>query len=67
MIGGFTLIASLTLISGCQDNRPIESVPQLGKDNVEKVIAAMTLKEKIGMAIGDGRFLNIEVYMGSKN
>jgi beta-glucosidase len=31
--------------------------PQLGKDKLESVIAAMTPDEKIGMTVGDGKFL----------
>ncbi len=31
--------------------------PKLGKDNIEEVINAMTPAEKIGMTVGDGKFL----------
>ncbi|MDP4284337.1 MAG: glycoside hydrolase family 3 C-terminal domain-containing protein [Bacteroidota bacterium] len=33
------------------------TAPQLGKNKIEAVIAAMTPEEKIGMTVGDGKFL----------
>ena len=33
------------------------TTPQLGNDKVEDVIAAMTTEEKIGLTVGDGKFL----------
>ncbi len=48
-----TLFVSLILIHGCVNN----SLPQLGKNKIENVIAAMTSDEKIGMSVGDGKFL----------
>jgi len=59
-IGGSFLIVTLILMPGCQDNKQSLSEPRLGKDEVEQVIAAMTLEEKIGMVVGDGRFLTVE-------
>ena len=47
------LTSALVIISACSHNQP----PQLGKDKIEKVIAAMSSDEKIGMSVGDGKFL----------
>jgi beta-glucosidase len=54
-IGGFFLILIMLSIQGCQNNQP--ATHQLGKDDVTKVISAMTTEEKIGMTVGDGKFL----------
>lgn len=53
--GGFFLILILLSIQGCQNNQP--ATHQVGKDDVTKVISAMTTEEKIGMTVGDGKFL----------
>ena len=36
------------------------ALPQLGKAPVEAVLAAMTPREKVGLIVGDGRFLVVE-------
>ncbi len=54
------LFAGLVLLIAVQiltQSKPGDQVPQLGKDKIEKVIAAMTPDEKIGMSVGDGKFL----------
>ena len=48
------LIASSIVLLSCSGDT---QSPQLGKDKIETVIAAMTLEEKIGMTVGDGKFL----------
>ena len=52
-IGVMSLVALQLVIQSCTNNR----LPQLGKNKVEYVIAAMTSDEKIGMSVGDGKFL----------
>ena len=49
-------VLAILIFSGCSQNRPSQQ-PQLGKENLNKVIAAMTPDEKIGMIVGDGKFL----------
>jgi len=44
----FSVLFSIGLISVAQ------TVPQLGKDPVAKVIAAMTLEEKVAIVVGGG-------------
>ena len=54
------LFAAVVLLFAVQiliQSKPGDLVPQLGKDKIEKVIAAMTPDEKIGMSVGDGKFL----------
>ena len=53
LIGVFTLVTTQLLIQACTNNR----LPQLGQNKIENVIAAMTPDEKIGMSVGDGKFL----------
>jgi beta-glucosidase len=55
-----TLISSLLVIlvitiQSCSTGKNKE--PQLGKDKLKDVIAAMTPDEKVGMSVGDGKFL----------
>lgn len=45
------LIGTMAIMAGCGT----ESTPQLGKDSVDKVIAAMTLEEKARILIGTGQ------------
>ena len=52
-IGVLFLMAMQVFIQSKAGDR----LPQLGKDKIEKVIAAMTPDEKIGMSVGDGKFL----------
>lgn len=49
------LIFALISMFGCSRNTGTS--PQLGKDRVKDVIAAMTPDEKIGLTVGDGKFL----------
>ena len=51
--GLFFLLTTQLILQGCANKQ----LPQLGKDKIEKVIAAMTPDEKIGMTVGDGKFL----------
>ena len=51
--GGLFIVPVILVIQACS----VGLQPQLGNDNVEKVIAAMTPEEKIGMTVGDGKFL----------
>ena len=45
------LIGTMAIMAGCGTG----STPQLGKDSVDKVIAAMTLEEKARILIGTGQ------------
>ncbi len=49
----FTLVQ--LILTGCF-HKPTP-IPKLGEDRIDKVIAAMTREEKIGMSVGDGKFL----------
>lgn len=51
--GGITLLSLLHLHVSAQTNKA--QPPQLGKDSIKAVIAAMTLQEKAAMVIGGGR------------
>ncbi|HSO86183.1 MAG TPA: glycoside hydrolase family 3 C-terminal domain-containing protein [Draconibacterium sp.] len=53
---GFFLLANSAILFSCTEEK-LHSTPQLGKDNIENVIAAMTAEEKVGMTVGDGKFL----------
>ena len=55
-VTSFCGLCILFTFSGCKNNQP-ENTSQLGKDDIKKVIAAMTVEEKIGMTVGDGKFL----------
>jgi len=48
------LVVALTIVFGCSRNT---QTPQLGKSGIKDVIAAMTPDEKIGLTVGDGKFL----------
>jgi beta-glucosidase len=50
------LSAGFFILTSCSEKQP-QSTPQLGKGNLEAVIAAMTPDEKIGLTVGDGKFL----------
>lgn len=50
MIGGLFLIAVQLVMQACSGNQQ----PQLGKDKLEDVIAALTLNEKIALTVGVG-------------
>lgn len=53
VIGGLCLVMAQMVLNACSEKKQT----QLGKDTVENVIAAMTPEEKIGMTVGDGKFL----------
>ncbi len=53
----FTGLVLLIAVQILTQSKPGDQVPQLGKDKIGKVIAAMTPDEKIGMSVGDGKFL----------
>ena len=55
-IGVLLLVFVQFVIQSCQNNQPANT-PQFGKDNVKEIISAMTIEEKIGMTVGDGKFL----------
>ena len=54
-IGGLFMVSAQLFIQACAGKEQRE--PQLGKDIIESVIAEMTPDEKIGMSVGDGKFL----------
>ncbi|MBV5314385.1 MAG: glycoside hydrolase family 3 C-terminal domain-containing protein [Prolixibacteraceae bacterium] len=54
-IGGLFLVSAQMVFQACTEKQ--QQTPQLGKDKIEAVIAAMTPDEKIGMSVGDGKFL----------
>jgi beta-glucosidase len=47
------VFAVFLTVFGCKQN----TQPQLGKSEIKEVIAAMTPDEKIGLTVGDGKFL----------
>lgn len=53
LLAGLYLIAVQPFFASCNHEKPT----QLGKTSVENVIAAMTPAEKIGLTVGDGKFL----------
>ena len=53
-IGVLLIVTSQMILQSCANTT---HQPQLGKDKIETVIAAMTPDEKIGMTVGDGKFL----------
>ena len=53
LLGGLFIVAALTILPSCADKKQ----PKLGKDSIKNVIAAMTTEERIGLAVGDGKFL----------
>ncbi len=52
-IGVLAIVTSQIILQSCAKKQQ----PQLGKDPIENVIADMTPEEKIGMTVGDGKFL----------
>jgi beta-glucosidase len=56
LIVGLFLIAIQFAMQGGK-NKQTAHTPRLGKDDVKKVISAMTTEQKIGMTVGDGKFL----------
>jgi len=52
-IGGLILIAAQILMQSCSVNKSAD----LESGEIEAIIASMTIEEKIGMTVGDGRFL----------
>jgi len=57
----FSVVVLLLAVQILIQSKPGDLVPQLGKDKIEKVIGAMTPDEKIGMSVGDGKFLPVAV------
>jgi beta-glucosidase len=55
-VGVLFLVAAQLFIQAYPGD-PLKPQPKLGKDKIETVIAAMTPAEKIGMSVGDGKFL----------
>lgn len=56
LAGSLLLFAVQILILSCSE-KPPQTTPQLGKDNIDSVIAALTPEDKVGMTVGDGKFL----------
>lgn len=52
-IGGLVLISVQMLMQSCTGSQQ----DQTNDDQIEKIIGEMTLDEKVGMIVGDGRFL----------
>jgi Beta-glucosidase-related glycosidases len=48
------LLVVFLIILACSRN---SQTPQLGKSGIKEIIAAMTPEEKIGLTVGDGKFL----------
>lgn len=64
---GLLLIAYQLGLQSCSEKKvSVNEKPQLGKDKIEQVIAAMTPEEKIGMIVGDGKFLIASKAKGNK-
>ena len=55
-IGGLLLVGFQFPLQGCHRDQETQTSHQ-GKDNIEQLIAAMTTEEKVGMTVGDGKFL----------
>jgi beta-glucosidase len=59
LIRSWKLVSAFTFLcfaqGYCQAQSPGQNVPQLGKDPIKKVIAAMTLEEKAKLLVGAGR------------
>ena len=53
LTGGVFLITVQILLLACTSNQQAQS----DKNKIETLIASMTLEEKIGMTVGDGKFL----------
>ncbi len=54
-IGGLLFVGLQFILQGCHRDQTLTS--HQGKDSIEQVIAAMTTEEKVGMTVGDGKFL----------
>jgi len=72
LIGGLFLIAAQIFMQACSSNQQTQS----DKNQIETLIASMTLDEKIGMIVGDGKFLpavdltaeeNADVFIANRN
>ena len=58
---GLFLITVMLVLQSCSNNKNTNNQQnQLSKDKIEKLIAKMTLEEKIGLIVGDGKFLMVE-------
>ncbi len=56
LTGALLIVFAQLIMFGCRENES-QRMAQLGQNDVKKVIAAMTTEEKIGMTVGDGKFL----------
>ena len=72
LIGGLFLIAAQIFMQACSSNQQAQS----DKNQIDTLIASMTLEEKIGMIVGDGKFLpavdltaeeNADVFIANRN
>ncbi|MCG6186331.1 beta-glucosidase [Maribellus maritimus] len=55
-IGVLLLMVVQLVLQSCQNSQPTDT-PKFGKDNAKEIISAMTTEEKIGLTVGDGKFL----------
>ncbi len=54
------LVATVFSFQSCfekEQNQQSDKTPELGKSSIREVIAAMTPEEKIGVIVGDGKFI----------
>lgn len=72
LTGGLFLITVQIFMQACSGNQQAQS----DKNQIETLIASMTLEEKIGMIVGDGKFLpavdltaeeNADVFIANRN
>jgi len=72
LIGGLFLVAAQIFMQACSSNQQAQS----DKNQIDTLIASMTLEEKIGMIVGDGKFLpavdlteeeNANVFIANRN
>jgi beta-glucosidase len=54
-----SMIATTLIIASVQSQRGQNTLPQLGKNTVKEVIAAMTIEEKVNLLVGMGFNVNI--------
>jgi len=57
IIGGLFLISAQILLQSCAVDQQTKTENKTDNSKIEKIIKEMTLEEKVGMIVGDGRFL----------
>ena len=61
-------MVSFFIMQSCSEKEgSVHETPQLGKDKIKEVIAAMTPEEKIGLTVGDGKFIIARLKAENKN